>query len=284
MNPRLTRRLVELELDDFEVPSRPGQAKELRVTVFFRIREAPPGSLRIELWERGEFYGSRKLTSQGSGQLVARRIALGAAELVRGMLQRRAREARAFEDEKNERERQRERLEELERWPGVMLETTATGAALGPGDAWLAGPSLTGQLRFHGGSRVGIGASWLFGEAARDASVRWLELAVTPGYAFTLSPGLDLAVELRAAAAAVHFTGVTAVDDIDAEHDTWSARSTLGLKLEPRLSSGVRLTIGPEFGAVLRRLQVMEATEESRLGGFWLGGSAGFVFDSLGRF
>jgi hypothetical protein len=275
---------MELQLDEFEVPPKPGQPKEQRVTVFFRIREASPESLRIELWERGDYYGSRKLSSQGTPRLVARRLALGGAELVRGLLERREREARAFEDEQTERERQRARLEELERWPGIMLETTATGAAIGPSDAWLAGTSLSGQLRFQGGSRVGLGVSWLFGQGANDASMRWLELAITPGHAFTLSPKLDLAIELEAAAATVHFTRVTAVDDIRGEHDTWTARATLGAKLEPRLGSGARLSIGPEFGSVLRRMHVEEGTEQSQLGGFWLGGSVGLVLDPLGRF
>jgi hypothetical protein len=282
VNPRLTRRLVELELADFEVPPKPGQNG--RVWTHFTIREAPPDGLRIELWERGMFYGTRKLSAQGSAKLVARRIALGAAELVRQMLQRRVREARTLEEETAERERQRERLEELERWPAVMLETTATGAAIGPGDALLVGPSLTGQLRFHQGSRLGIGAAWLFGTTDGNSSARWMELSITPGHAFALSPGLDFALELEAAAAAVHYPSAARVDDLANEHDTWSARAALGLKLEPRLSPELRFTIGPEIGAVLRRMHVEDSASNSRIGGFWLGGSVGLVFDPEGRF
>jgi hypothetical protein len=282
VNPRLTRRLVELELADFEVPPREGQTG--RVWTHFTIREAPPDGLRIELWERGVFYGTRKLSSEGSAQLIARRIALGAAELIRQMLQRRVREARALEEENAEREAQRLRLEELERWPGVMLETTVTGAAVGPGDALLVGPSLAGQLRFHQGSRLGIGAAWLFGTTDGNSSARWMELSIVPGHAFTVSPGLDLALELEAAAAMVHYPSAARVDDLANEHDTWSARATLGFKLEPRLSPELRFTLGPEIGAVLRRMHVEDSASNSRIGGFWLGGSVGLVFDPLGRF
>jgi hypothetical protein len=244
----------------------------------------PPDALRIELWERGVFYGTRKLNAQGSAQLIARRIALGAAELVRQMLQRRVREERALEEENAEREAQRLRLEELERWPGVMLETTVTGAAVGPGDALFLGPSLSGQLRFHHGSRLGIGAAWLFGDTDGNSSARWLEVSLTPGHAFPVSPGLDVAIEVEAAAAAVHYPKAARVDELDGEHDTWSARATLGLKLEPRLSPNLRFTLGPEVGAVLRRMHVEDSASDSRIGGFWLGGSVGLVLDPLGRF
>jgi hypothetical protein len=46
----------------------------------------------------------------------------------------------------------------------------------------------------------------------------------------------------------------------------------------------LRFTLGPEIGAVLRRMHVEDSASDSRIGGFWLGGSVGLVFDPLGRF
>lgn len=287
VDARLTRRLVEIELSDAEVPPRPGDDSERRPTVYFRVLATSPDTLRIELWDKGGFYGARKLDSRDVKELLARRMALAAGALVRDLAQRRHLEARAIEAEKAERERERERMRELLRWPAVLVEPNARAAFVGPGDLFLAGPGLSGSLRTKSGSSLAVGVSSLFGSApplAHSGSVRWLELSMTPAHSFQLGPGLALSVGLGVAAAAVHFTRVASVDGDEGQLDSWSSRAALRVGLEPRLGRFATLTLAPELGAVLRRVPVVDGDgERHRVGGLWFGASVGLTLDPMGR-
>jgi len=287
LDSRLTRRLVEIELSDAEVPPRPGDENERRPTVYFRVLATSPDTLRVELWDKGGFYGARRLDSRDVKELIARRIALASAALVRDLKQRRLQEARVLEAEKAARERERERLAEALRWPAVLVEPRLSTAFVGGGELWLAGPGLSAEARTKSGSRLVVGGNWLFGgapELAGSVSVRWLEAALSAEHAFRLTSGLDLSAGASAAGAAVHFTGVSAVDGDPAANDTWSARGVGRLRLEPRLGRHARLGVGPELGAVLRRMPVHdERGERHRLGGLWLGVSMGVTLDPWGR-
>jgi hypothetical protein len=287
LDSRLTRRLVEIELSDAEVPLRSGDKSEKRPTVYFRVLATSPDALRVELWDKGGFYGARRLDSRDVKELLARRIALASAALVRDLKQRRLVEARAFEAERAQRDRDRERLSELSMWPAVLFEARVTAAAVGGDAMWLSGPGLSMEGRLHSGSRLGIGVNWLFGAAppmSGNPSVRWLELAIAPEHAFSISSKTQLAVGMLASASAVHFTGVSAVDGDPGLLDTWSSRAVARLRLEPSLGRHLRLSVGPEIGAVLRRMPVIDdAGEPHRLGGGWLGLTAGFTLDALGR-
>lgn len=287
LDSRLTRRLVEIELSDAEVPPRLGDENDKRPTVYFRVLATSSDSLRIELWDKGGFYGARRLNSRDVKELLARRLALAAAALVRDLKQRRLSEARAFEAEQAARELERERIAELLRWPAVLVEPRAQVAWVGGGDLWLAGPGLSLEARTRSGSRLGAGASWLFGGApslAGAPSVRWLEFGISPEHAFGLGRGLDLSLGMTAAAAAVHFTRVAAVDGESGQLDTWSARAAVRARFEPHIASHARLSLGPELGAVLRRVQVDDSDgERQRLGGLWLGVSVGLTLDAFGR-
>lgn len=287
VDSRLTRRLVEIELSDAEVPPRRGDEGEKRPTVYFRVLATSPDTLRIELWDKGGFYGARRLDSRDVKELLAHRIALAAAALVGDLKERRSLEQRAFEAEQARRERERAQVEELRRWPAVLFEPRLSAAAIGAGELWLAGPGLSMEARTHSGSRLQVGANWLFGAApplSGSASVRWLELSIAPEHAFRLIGTTDLALGLGVGAAAVHFTGVSGVDGDDGQLDTWSARAVARVRLEPRLGRNAKLTVGPELGAVLRRMPVRDdANTSHRLGGSWLGLSVGFTLDTRGR-
>jgi len=284
LDPHLTRRLIQLELGDVEVPPSeppPGTPAEPS-SLFFRVLVTRRGTLRVELWDHGEFGGARSVsTARGSSQIRSRRIALASAELARRLRQKRVYEvqqrARAKMRTKNQ-----QKAEAAARAPRFVLVAGAVGAALGPGDAWLAGPTLAGRLRL-GHARLAVGAAWMPGAvplAAGTPSARWLELSLSPSYAVPLGRGFDLDVGLTAAAAAVHMTGNAALDGIDNEHDTWSARAVGHFYLEPRLSRTLSLSIGPEVGAVLRRIPVVDAQgARHRLGGLWLGAQLGVVLD-----
>jgi len=287
VDSRLTRRLVEIELSDADVPPRPDGAPGARQTVYFRVLATSPKTLRVELWDKGDYYGARRLSSADVKELLARRVALAAGALVRDLKIRRAAEVRALEQQKERLQQQREALAEALRWPAVTVEGKLALAAVGPGDMVLGGPGLAGQFRLRSGSRVGLGATWMVGAVSRASgspALSWLEVAVTPEHAFRLTPSFDLAVGMTAAAAAVHLNRMSQVDDISAQADTWTTRAVARVMAEPHLGSHTRLSVGPELGIVARRIPVVdEAGDRHRLGGLWIGVSAGLVLDPGGR-
>lgn len=282
--PHLTRRLIQLELSDVEVPPKPEVARAHPSSIlFFRVLVTKKGTVRVELWDRGEFGGAFSVSAaHGSSQIRSRRIALAAAELARRLRQKRLYEAQQLARAKKRADGE-QKAAAAARAPRMALGAGALGAVVGPGDAWLAGPTLSGQLRVGGRARLGVGAAWMAGAvpAADGAPVaRWLELSLAPSYAIPLGRMLDLDAGVTAAVAAVHLTGMTRVDGIDDEHDTWSARAALHLYLEPRLSRTFALRVGPEVGAMLRRIPVDDARgHRHRLGGLWLGAQLGVALD-----
>ncbi len=252
-------------------------------SLYFRVLVTDRGTLRVELWDRGEFGGARSLsTARGSAQIRSRRIALAAAELARRLKQKRVYEAQQRLEEKKRAERE-QKAAAAARAPRLALLAGAVGATVGPADAWLAGPTLAGQLRVGPRGRLAVGAAWMLGTAPLASgapSARWLELSIAPSYAVPLRQGLDLDAGFTAAAAAVHLTGMTQLDGIAGEHDTWSARAVGHFYLEPRLSPALALSFGPELGAVLRRVPIVDAQgERHRLGGLWLGAQLGVIID-----
>ncbi|HYP90384.1 MAG TPA: hypothetical protein VEQ59_19565, partial [Polyangiaceae bacterium] len=86
VDARSARRLVPLELADVALPT----TSRGTPVLFFRVLGRDAGTLRLELWERGEFHGARTLSGAGENpQLVARRVALAAAELGRRLARKR---------------------------------------------------------------------------------------------------------------------------------------------------------------------------------------------------
>ena len=76
LDARATRRLVQLELSEIDVPAASGN-KRARAPLFFRVIKVEQ-DVRVELWERGEYHGARVVSgSNAAGQLGARRVALG---------------------------------------------------------------------------------------------------------------------------------------------------------------------------------------------------------------
>ncbi len=284
IDPHLTRRLVQLELTDVEVP--PAVAGEgahrVPATLFFRVLVTKRGTVRVELWDHGEFAGARSVSAKrGSAPIRSRRIALAAAELARRLRQRRLYDAKQRQEAKKRADDER-KAAAAARAPRIALTAGALGAMVGSGDAWLAGPELSGQLRIRG-ARLSVGAAWLSGAlplGAGTPGARWLELSLSPSYAARLGRSLDLDAGLTAAAAAVHVTGATQLDGIDNEHDTWSARAVGHVYLQPHLSRALALSFGPELGAMLRRVPMVDARgQKHRLGGLWLGVGLGVVLD-----
>lgn len=280
VDARAARRLVALELSDVEIP--PGNFGRLGTrppALFYRVLGRAE-QLRIELWERGEFHGARMVSGSGSPQLRSRRVALAAVELARLLRQRRLTEERR---EQARLRAERQAAEHRARAESALaLEATVLGALVGPSDLWLVGPTLGSRVAVSRALELGLGASWLLGESPTASALRaeWLELRMQPTYVWGRDESLRLAVGLDLAAAVVHLAGLGSVDAVPGQNATWSARAALDLRVEPRLGDRLRLTVGPMLGLVLRRMPIEDATGESRrLGGAWLGASAGVVID-----
>jgi hypothetical protein len=279
VDARAARRLVQLELSDVEVPKRP---QDPDVALFVRVLAGGEGKIRVELWERGESYGARLVTSsRGGAQLVARRVALAAAELARALRQKR----RVLERQRKLEEQKRlaaERAERERTLDGpVAIRSAAVGTLVGLDELALLGPSLTGQIHVTGATRVDIGATALFGRVLdADAAVETLELSLGPAHRIPVpSLGLDLDLAAFARAGVLSFADVAGVDGIAGQRQTWWARAGAASAIELRLSRHTRLSLGFSFGAVLRRVPVMlDDSRELGLGGLFLGTELGLVY------
>jgi hypothetical protein len=276
LDARATRRLVALELADIHVAP-PGNRTPM--PLFFRVVQLGQ-DLRVELWERGEFHGARVVSGTSSaGQLSARRVALAAAELARRLQKKRQLQA------------ERERLDALARAAHEALEARRTldgplalrpsiaVADVGSMAATLVGERLLGQWTFARHARLDAGFTWLAGNAPDSARSEWLELSLAPSLRLALAETLDLDLGVGVAAAWVRLARVRSVDAILDQSETWSARVAPLVRLEPRLSRQLRLSIGAEAGLLLREIPFQPLSGGAdRLRGMWLGLDLGVVF------
>jgi hypothetical protein len=283
VDPRLTRRLIQLELGDVEVPPLlKGVAARQPPALFYRVLATRPQEIRVELWERGEFHGARSVSlSRGTTQLHARRIALAAAELARRLRGQRIADAKRLAQPKTNGENGAGGAHAGRVRPGVAAAVRA--GALGPSALWLAGPELAARLRVGKAARLELSAAWMHGRApalSGSPTTSAIELGLAPGYAWSLARGVTAVAAARFTASAVHFNDVRGVDGIENQNDTWSARAGLELRVESKSSRGIALYAAPEIGVAMRRIPVQgrDGTRE-RLGGVWLGGALGFAFE-----
>ena len=286
LDPRLTRRLIALELSDLDVPPLiDGPSFEEGRTLFVRVLGQDDDCLRVELWELGRFCGARVVPiEEGTSEhLRARRIALTVAILGRRLRAQRLREAKLAEQQALA-EAEAERAAATAP-PPLRLSLVPNVRAAGlPRHGWLAGPGLAGELDFSSGAYLALGAAWTTGAALRlvpEPAFEWREVSVTPGYAYTLPGRIQLGVGVEVAAASVHLTRVRAVDDIRGQAATWSARAALAPRLEFPVGSQGRLQIAPSLGVVLRPIPAVDlGGHRQRLGGIWMGGTLGWVVKS----
>jgi hypothetical protein len=252
------------------------------VALFVRVLPAGEGRIRVELWERGEAHGARSVSgTSGGAQVIARRVALAAAELARGLRQKRraAERARLLEERRKMLAEQAERERTLD--GPAALRPALSGTLVGLGDIALAGPSITGELNVAGATRLDLGAAAGFGMILdSDSAVETLELGFGPAQRVPVpSLGLDLDFSAFVRAGVLSFADVAAVDGILGQRQSWWARAGAASALELRLARTTRLSIGFSMGAVLRRVPVtLDDGRELRLGGFFLGTELGVVF------
>jgi hypothetical protein len=277
LDARATRRLVQLELSEIEVPPASGN-KRARAPLFFRVVQVGP-ELRVELWERGEYHGARVVSGSNAGQLGARRVALAAAELARRLQKKRRVQA------------ERERLAELARVEEAAraarraldgpfaLRSSLEAASIGNFAAALLGPRLLGQWTLARRTRIEGGFAWLAGSAPASASAEWLELSLAPMQRVALAETLDLDLGVTVAAAWLRLGKVRGVDAILDQNETWSARAAAVVRVEPRLGKQLRLSLGADAGLLLRPVPFQsQSGSAERLHGAWLGLGLGVIF------
>lgn len=274
VDARSARRLIPLELSDVAVPSLgAGRGPEL----FFRVLGRDAGSLRLELWERGEFHGSRALSVTGENpQLLARRVALAAAELGRRLA--RKRQAAQLRDArlKLAREaREREARARTQDGPFALRSELSFGSV--PGRLWLFGSRASAELTMRGALRLDVaGDAW----AGRLKSARWSELygvGLGPAYRLTLTPWLDADAGVRVAAFVVQVPGALALDRVPGQRGSWTAMATAATRLELRITRQARALLGVEAGGLLRSVTYLTDSGDERLRGAWWSGSLGLV-------
>jgi hypothetical protein len=278
LDARATRRLIQLELSEIDVPQAGGN-KRARAPLFFRVVQVEH-DVRVELWERGEYHGARVvLGSNAAGQLGARRVALAAAELARRLQKRRLTQAERERLAELERAREAERESRRALDGPLALRPSLEVATIGDFAATLAGPRLLGQWTMAYRTRLEAGFAWFAGSAPAAANSEWLELSLAPMQRVSLAEAVDLDLGLTVAAAWLRLAKVRGVDAILDQNETWSARAAAVVRIEPRLGRQVRLSLGAEAGLLLREVpfQSLSGSAE-RLHGAWLGLGIGLVF------
>jgi hypothetical protein len=273
VDARSARRLVPLELSDVAVPASGRGATAL----FFRVLGREGGTLRVELWERGEFHGARTLSGGGENpQLVARRVALAAAELGRRLS--RKREAQLARDERLKSSREaRERAERERTRAGPLALRSELAFAAVPAKLWLFGQRINAELSLRGPLRLDVGAELWGGSLEPRLRAELQGVGLGPAYRLVLTRALDLDFGLRASAFVVQAPRAAALDGIARQPSSWTANLAGASRFEVRLSTAVRAALGVEAGALLRSVPYSTERGERRLRGVWLGSSLGLV-------
>jgi hypothetical protein len=274
VDARSARRLVPLELSDVSVPNAVGRGAP---ALFFRVLGGADGSLRVELWERGEYHGQRALVAAGANpQLVSRRVALAAAELARRLA--RKRQATLARDERLRKSRAARELAQRERTqsgPLALRSELAFGVV--PGQLALVGPRLTGEISLAGPLRLDFGAELWAGQLTPDLGTLLQGVAAGPSYRFELTRRLDLDAGVRAAALLLQAPGASSLDALPNQNSSWTARLDGSLRFQLALSRQVRAFFGSEAGALLRGVPFTTGGSDHKLAGVWLAGSLGVV-------
>ncbi len=281
VDAKLARRLIRLELADVELPAPIGVAPKsvprrtptsADEVVFVRLLRSGE-TITVELWAQGELSGERHLSASTSEQHQARRVALASAELAR-----RLRELRVVERQRVL--RQHLASAEADGVPSYLTKVNIGLSAMLAG-GWWADPSaalLGPRLSFGGTTESGAGLALVasaFG-AADAALVRsWTELAVRPSWVFRPNPKTAVQVGLQLGAGVVALEPNAEFEGSVVSRQTWTAKAAIDVRGEWLLSPRVSLIVSPEFGWMMRRLEVRRDGAATDLEGLWLGVSFG---------
>lgn len=272
----VVRRAVGLELREVEIPGDPFREGDGSADVSLHIRVERSGdSLLVNLWDRGEFVGRRRVSLGSHPRILARRVGLAVGELGRQLSARRSRQVQRLEREaflQAEREKERERLARLQ-----DLGLRAEGRFLGIFEGgYLAGPALGLELNDHFPVRLTGGITWMAGalpplsdEALGSRSPTWSSFDVWLGtdYVFALEGPNWWTLGVEVAGSAVHVNGSSQVDEIPEQRDTYSLRAGGRLGYAYGLGPGLRLRAEGVVGSLLRPIPIRHGDDRLDLGG-----------------
>ena len=103
---------------------------------------------------------------------------------------------------------------------------------------------------------------WRVGLFDWERGVEAWSLRAGPMQRIALSRSLDLDFGVRAEASVLSFERVASVDGIARDRESWAARVDGIVRLEPRLTRHVRLSVGAGGGLFLRRMRLV--TDDGR--------------------
>lgn len=276
----VTLRTIALELREVNLPGDPRRAGDSAsdVSLFIRISEAD-GQFLIELWDRGEPVGSRRISNEGHPSVLARRIALATVELTRQLSATRARSQKQLERQERI-EREQERAWEEHRLLTRTRLFVDVEALVLPDAAFLIGPSLgvvwnrdwPFRLRLDGSYRSGaITTSGLPSTNWSAVEARVVASRVTRFGPVELETGGLLTFDW------IHVLGAGQVDDFDGQKSTWTSRVGLELAGSYPIDDDARLRLGLEGGLLLRAIPLGIEDRFTSLGAGFIGVGFGLV-------
>jgi hypothetical protein len=162
----------------------------------------------------------------------------------------------------------------------VALRSVLSAETVDGGDLYLVGPALTLELSVKPFGRIDIGAGVRGGELEATGRItESLELELGFSRRFVLTNALDLDAGVAARAGVLTLGGVSGVDDIAGQAQTWWSRALASVRIQPRLSRELRLDAGVSGGLVLREVPFELASGgRDDFGGAFFGAELGVVF------
>lgn len=266
------RKLVEIELRGaaYLAPTLGGPLDEQWIGVWIDLPD--PSVVLIQVEARDRPLIQRRVKISGlPWDVSARFVAIATSESIRRQLRPKAERP----PPKPRGPTAEERLRARRAAPSAVVRAMGSAALLPGGGAWLVGPSLSASSQ-AGGLTQTLEARWMAGDS--DAGrMRWFEGGAGADYRFWLGDDLRLTFGGSAGLAAIALSDQQEVRDGTEESETWSARATLTLGAEARLSDSAWLALRAEPGAVLREIPFDGG--DRALDGAWLGLSLGIVVD-----
>ncbi|MGK4008860.1 hypothetical protein WMF31_40015 [Sorangium sp. So ce1036] len=262
------RRLLEIELPDgASLAAEPVGPLGDRVATVWIDR---PTAARLEIQVRldGRPVLRRQIAVAGlTSDVAARLLAIATSEMILAEMRR----ARAPRRPPAPRRPTPDEIELASR------DLDALTASAGPYAA-----VVSGGPRALGGAGVALGLrrlrftehlfARLLAAPPGGEALRWIEGGISGDYRIWLAASWRLSIGATASVASVRLPAAVAVDGIEGERDTWSARAGLGLGLETRLGGPLWLGLTLDPGVVLRPAPYEDAHGAARaVEGAWLG-------------
>lgn len=277
LDRKVARRTLALELREVEVQAHPARPEETPedVSLFIRVR-AEGEALLVELWDRGERAGNRRVSAQGHPTVVARRVALKSAELVRQLaLDRQRAQLRWGQALREEEEKQRlAGEEELRRRTRLRAELAGHWV---PRSLVLFGPQLGLEWNRELPLRLHTDISYQAGclNQSAPSAVTALTLRVGATGVFSVSRLWDMELGGFVGAQTLQFLRGVEVDRLSGQHSTWSALAGAEWTQVLRWTPHVELRLGLQGGMILRPVLVNTGEQEESIRGGFVGLRAG---------